>query len=332
MAFLMSYDRDQMDEDAWKEFLKGKVIRVTGGRERSFNSTLIMNNVARKSGTNEGACNHYIPYSVLENAIENTLADKNLSEACEWLKNAVVLLYMNTYALVRLAQLHDSVPEPNLEDMSQHTAEKLAELKKERAQKWVQAPKKAFLDNFQRTFSRRTRVVLDVWTIWALEAICDYPNNLFYGSGSGDEQGTTLDIPTNANTSKYVRLGAQQLKEAIGKKLDIIDENGNLNENRIPENLGPPETLDKRSRPKPGDLADPNPEADDNDDNEDYVGSKRNSKKKDIGQKKDRGQEKAIGLKKDMDQKKDMVLLPGRRITRGYAKGMNQGYAQGFTR
>ena len=40
------------------------------------------------------------------------------------------------------------------------------------------------------------RAAYDSWYSWAVEAICDWPRNLYQGASHGDHDGQTVDMPT----------------------------------------------------------------------------------------------------------------------------------------
>lgn len=60
-----------------------------------------------------------------------------------------------------------------------------------------------------------SRVAYDVWMDWAVSAICDWKENIFYGPGLGDERGTALDIPKNSRQLARVKRAAAKLHELI---------------------------------------------------------------------------------------------------------------------
>ena len=41
----------------------------------------------------------------------------------------------------------------------------------------------------------KKRYAAMAWISWAMEAICDYPDNIYYGRGTGDGGGTLVDVP-----------------------------------------------------------------------------------------------------------------------------------------
>ncbi|KAJ0382970.1 hypothetical protein COL922a_011422 [Colletotrichum nupharicola] len=69
------------------------------------------------------------------------------------------------------------------------------------------------------------------WQQWALEAFCDYPDNCYYGPGTGDAAGTKVDVPNGVNAvdqKKRLQAAAIQLREVMSPNLDKwVDASGN---------------------------------------------------------------------------------------------------------
>lgn len=65
------------------------------------------------------------------------------------------------------------------------------------------------------------RFDFDVFVEWAFETCAEFPENIFYGPGSGNHGGTTLAIPEHSAQLDRVQKAAIKLKRAIGKKLSL---------------------------------------------------------------------------------------------------------------
>jgi hypothetical protein len=80
---------------------------------------------------------------------------------------------------------------------------------------------------FNKLFKSHTpnRMAYDARVDWCIGSICDWKQNIFYGPGSGDHRGTTLDTPPK-KTKQYTRVkdAAKKLREVIGVKLSIDEE------------------------------------------------------------------------------------------------------------
>lgn len=66
---------------------------------------------------------------------------------------------------------------------------------------------------------QKSRVEFDSWVTWAMEEICDWPQNIFrWSASSGDARGTAVDTPRGAPGVLTTRLGnaATALNNAIG--------------------------------------------------------------------------------------------------------------------
>lgn len=57
-----------------------------------------------------------------------------------------------------------------------------------------------------------SRPAYDAWADWAIGSICDWRQNMFYGAGSGDKGGTSLDVPMRISQRKRVEKAALVLK------------------------------------------------------------------------------------------------------------------------
>jgi hypothetical protein len=78
------------------------------------------------------------------------------------------------------------------------------------------------------------RVTYDAWVDWCIGSICDWRENIFYGPGTGDKQGTSLDHPKGGKRSKTqekrVEEAAKKLQRAIGNKLSLAETVKHTNE------------------------------------------------------------------------------------------------------
>ena len=74
-----------------------------------------------------------------------------------------------------------------------------------------------------------SRVFYDIWVDWALNAICQYRENMFYGPGTGDGGGAKIDYPAGGdkqriNTQKErLKAGASKLDDVL-KKLSAAED------------------------------------------------------------------------------------------------------------
>lgn len=67
------------------------------------------------------------------------------------------------------------------------------------------------------------RAAYDGWYSWAVEAICDWPVNIYRGPSHGDHGGTALDMPTKPYSDGLrQRLDAarQALRDYIGLNIE----------------------------------------------------------------------------------------------------------------
>ncbi|MBO3749207.1 DUF4157 domain-containing protein [Streptosporangiaceae bacterium NEAU-GS5] len=63
----------------------------------------------------------------------------------------------------------------------------------------------------------QNRVQFDAWLSWAVEAICDWPKNIFRGPSAGDQGGTVIDRPTDVSGALITRLAeARKTLKLIG--------------------------------------------------------------------------------------------------------------------
>ena len=66
---------------------------------------------------------------------------------------------------------------------------------------------------------QHNRVGFDAWVTWVVEAICDWPQNIYrWPTSTGDAAGTAVDTPTGAPAALTTRLGnaATALNAAFG--------------------------------------------------------------------------------------------------------------------
>jgi len=83
-----------------------------------------------------------------------------------------------------------------------------------------------FLKKYASDWVEGVRRSYDMFIDWAINALCNWQENLFYGNGSGDNGGTTVDTPTNANQRQRVEHAAQQLqgvfRDILGIQLEVV--------------------------------------------------------------------------------------------------------------
>ncbi|MCJ1289582.1 hypothetical protein MMC34_001115 [Xylographa carneopallida] len=213
MAFLISHDREKMDNSAWKNFLEGTVVEISGGRAISFEWNLIKKKVdeaVENKKTSGAACKHYVPHQKIKEAIQTIL------EAKRWARLSNDLR----------ACLPDYKPRPKYgytpEDLENYKAKCDTD-----TAKWKSHPEKEFEASSKETLKQQTRMAFEVWTVWDVEVICDYPDNLFYGNGRGDQNGTAVDVPNDTGSKEKVKAGAMSLYEALEGKLTIVNKHGN---------------------------------------------------------------------------------------------------------
>ncbi|KAJ4470789.1 hypothetical protein J3R30DRAFT_3408064 [Lentinula aciculospora] len=67
----------------------------------------------------------------------------------------------------------------------------------------------------------------DKWMTWALETICDWPDNLFQGPSAGDGAGTKIDMPSEVpgQTTPGLRQRVEGARLKLGKYIKGLDIN-----------------------------------------------------------------------------------------------------------
>ena len=154
---------------------------------------------------------------------------KTLGKAFEWLTETVSKLYFES-KILSLADLRACLPDYKPRPKYGYTPEDLENYKAKcdtDTAKWKSHPEKEFEASSKETLKQQTRMAFEVWTVWDVEVICDYPDNLFYGNGRGDQNGTAVDVPNDTGSKEKVKAGAMSLYEALEGKLTIVNKHGN---------------------------------------------------------------------------------------------------------
>ena len=195
MDIFTKADNTKMGDLEWESFLEEAVIATSHARSASYEWADIQKAVKNEDGDATHGTQiyrHYIPYQVLRVALEKIFVEDGKSR-----EMTCRWLYFTVLALYK--------------DCKIFPFEKL------------KPP--------HNLFEVHTRMGSSAWTTWALEAICDYPDNIFYGPGMGDGSGTKVDIPTGATKVQQlqrVRAGAVRLRNAFEHRLDtVVDAQGN---------------------------------------------------------------------------------------------------------
>jgi hypothetical protein len=85
-------------------------------------------------------------------------------------------------------------------------------------------------DSLTDSWNLQTRAATSAWINWVLEAICDYPDNIFYGPGTGDGAGTLVDVPDGSKKDEQlarVMKGASRLRSVVGGSIEkLVDADG----------------------------------------------------------------------------------------------------------
>ena len=190
MEFVTEGDNKKMANNVWELYQQDKILNLTDARETSFEWNRIKKKVMAKNGVIIGhVYRHYVPYKAIRKDLEETLVGHTRAFACEFLATSIKDLYSKSQVFT-IAKLEPPPPPPY-----DHTSVE---------------------DSLSATWRSQTRAASNAWVSWALEAICDYPDNIYYGSGSGDGAGTLVDLPKSGTQLERVKKGAANLRSAIG--------------------------------------------------------------------------------------------------------------------
>lgn len=162
-----------MDDEQWNSFLAEKVWVLTDARGTSFEWGLIKNAVRARDGVKGSGYihRHYVPYLALRRGLSDGLSGLTRLQVCEVLLKIILHIYDACAETLPIKQL--SPPPVN----------------------------KTVEESLNAILARQTRYEMSGWINWALEAICDYPDNIFYGPGTGDSGGKCVDEPYGAAIS-----------------------------------------------------------------------------------------------------------------------------------
>lgn len=203
MEFITTNDRQPMTEAAWKTFEDEIVLQLTDSRNVGFEWNAIKTAVKAADGVaGPGSSNrHYVPYQKIRNALNEALQGKTRKEACDIILDIILHIYDQPNAIFSIDELK---PPPYGKTVG---------------------------ESLDATRKLRQRGDMALWVTWALEAICDYPDNIFFGPGTGDKQGTKIDLPTDPTKGPAqlarVQGGAKLLYDKLSKNLkSLIDANG----------------------------------------------------------------------------------------------------------
>jgi hypothetical protein len=193
MNIVTTNDMSRMTDSAWQSYLNEKVDHIKPDRFTSMEWSKIKTRVKAVDGATSGRhmYRHYVPYQAIRHSIEELLRGCTLLHACELLQGRINALYSENN------QVNTGNPTFPITEL--------------------RPPLKAHAnDSLRVTLETQERFSMNTWISWALEAICDFPDNIYYGPGSGDGNGTVLDVPTDANQLARVQKGAALLHSVIG--------------------------------------------------------------------------------------------------------------------
>ncbi|KAJ3823315.1 hypothetical protein F5880DRAFT_1612986 [Lentinula raphanica] len=63
----------------------------------------------------------------------------------------------------------------------------------------------------------------DVWISWAVDTICDWPENLFQGRSTGDGGGNKIDVPDSMLTTPALRQRVEEARVNLKKAIQGLD-------------------------------------------------------------------------------------------------------------
>ncbi|VUC26215.1 unnamed protein product [Clonostachys rosea] len=230
MHILVSESLKRLDDEEWEDYMSCKVEGFT--RERRFcrewsaittavrNADGITGNVAANSGTIgkdilRVSNRHYIPYMRIQDGFlqnflrvtggvppQDRLTLRAAGQRLEW---AIQQLYFTSSGTA-------FDPRRSFRPPLCHRCHQRVELKKCEHWQWSSVE------------SSRTRAHASNWMTWALEIICDFPDNIYLGHGTGDRGGLSVDVPVgvNANQRDVVRRQSQRVAHGAAKLVNVL--------------------------------------------------------------------------------------------------------------
>ncbi|KAJ3920583.1 hypothetical protein F5877DRAFT_77001 [Lentinula edodes] len=70
---------------------------------------------------------------------------------------------------------------------------------------------------------KHDRYSYEVWISWAVDTICDWPENLFQGQSTGDGGGNKVDIPKNLYTTPALQQRVQEARTKLKEFIQGLD-------------------------------------------------------------------------------------------------------------
>ena len=202
MDFITKDDNTKMATNDWHRYLGEVVMNVTPARGTSFEWNKIKTKVKNVDGdTTHGTQihRHYVPYLAIRESLEKQVDGHSRGDACEMLNNHVIALYSHS----QIFPITDLQPPPK---------------------------NGAVKDSLTDSWNLQTRAATSAWINWVLEAICDFPDNIFYGPGTGDGAGTLVDVPNGSKKGEQlvrVMRGASLLRSVVRGPIEkLVDANG----------------------------------------------------------------------------------------------------------
>ena len=211
MHLLTTDDTRVLKTPEWELFMGSKVLDIQGDRRTCREWSSIQTAVRKADGEpgnkmKDILYRHYVPYQRIRDALKRFVGDCTIREAYQRLEFAIRAIY---------------------EDCSTFPISALQPPRKDSSGKYW-----ASID------AEYTRGYVREWFTWAFEIICDYPNNIYYGRGSGDWNGWDVDVPSGGTYSAAqqtrVEKGAAKLYQVLSyddhtghcSTLIDVDENG----------------------------------------------------------------------------------------------------------
>ena len=205
MNFITMNENTKMSDHDWERYLNDVILRISPDRGICYEWTKIQQKVKTTDGdTTNGTqkYRHYVPYQAIRGALETKLHDLTIGFACQTLVNDINALYGHS----RIFGIGDLQP-PH------------------KSQNGI------LESSLETTWNLQTEAATKAWINWALEAICDFPDNIFYGPGTDDGRGTLVDVPIGATRVKQlerVKYGAHLLRAVVGGEIgNMVDADGN---------------------------------------------------------------------------------------------------------
>ena len=170
--------------------METKVLGITDERSICREWSSIKTAVVRADGSPKDTTvshRHYVPYQRIRNALKDFIDDCSVREAYRRLELAIKALYVDcsTFSITAL-----------------------------------KPPKTGSSGGYWAGIDEEyTRGYVRDWFTWAFEIICDYPDNIYYGHGTGDWTGWDVDVPSghaqSAAQQARVERGSARLRQVL---------------------------------------------------------------------------------------------------------------------